>query len=99
MDPLITAIIQWASSQGIGVAMLLFAIYWLNKANAKAASAATTERNARLNLLEKSMETLALRVAECEKDRTGLWKQLVEIAHRQGHNVADIEQLKSTESK
>lgn len=94
MDQLITTISHWAGEQGIGVAMLLFAIYWLNKANAKAATAAATERNARLNLLEKSMEALASRVAECEKDRTGLWKQLVEIAHRQGHNVADIEQLK-----
>jgi len=40
MDQLTTSICDWAVRQGPGVAMLLFAIWWLNNQNAKASKEA-----------------------------------------------------------
>lgn len=37
MDSVTTSILDWAVRQGPGVAMLLFAIWWLNNQNAKVA--------------------------------------------------------------
>jgi hypothetical protein len=100
MESLVTTIIQWGASQGIGIAMLLFALYWLNNQNKKAAAdvksaldAATTERGARLTLMEQAVQTLTVRVNDCEKDRSGLWAQVVELAKNQGKNIAKIENL------
>lgn len=35
METVVTSIANWVSQQGIGVAMLLFAVYWLNLQNKK----------------------------------------------------------------
>jgi len=102
MEQLTTIIGHWVGEQGVGVAMLLFAIYWLNKQNVKAAAevkgaldAAAAERGARLDLMEQTVNTLTNRVNECEKDRSHLWAQIVDLAKQQGKNVAKIEELKS----
>ncbi len=101
MDTTASAIVTWASNQGIGVLMLLFAIYWLNQQNKKAAAdvkaaldVTAQERGARLGLMEQSMGSLVVRVNECEKDRQQLWIKVVDLSAKQGHNTEAIATLK-----
>lgn len=90
MDQVITAILGWATSQGVGVLMLVFAIYWLNGENKKAAAevkdaldVSHNERQARVDVLAQNITSLTKRVDDCERDRSNLWNQIVSIAKSQ----------------
>lgn len=93
-------IAQWAGDQGIGIACLLFGLYWLNNQNKRQAAevkaaldATTAERGARLNIMEQQVITLNDRVNACEKDRQSLWVQIVELTKRAACNATNIENL------
>jgi len=90
MEQLITSIVDWATSQGIGVAMLLAALFFLHNQNKKEAERvkaalgeAQEERNARLNRMEAEVISLTTRVNDCEKDRQSMWVKIVELAKNQ----------------
>lgn len=90
MNDVATSIAAWAANQGIGVVMLIFAIYWLNVQNKKAAvevkaalEAASVERNSKFENMKQSMDHLTARVTECETDRRSLWNQIVDLAKKQ----------------
>lgn len=90
MDQLIHTIIEWCGSQGIGVAMLLFAVWYQNKRSREdrgdkaaevktALDAAEHERTARFSSLEATINHLHIRTDECEKDRRQLWQNLFQL--------------------
>lgn len=90
MNDVANAIGTWAMNQGIGVCLLLFAVYWLDKQNKKARDevrvaldAASIERNSKYDNMRQSMDHLDKRIAECETDRRSLWNQLVDLAKKQ----------------
>jgi len=64
MDSVTTSILDWAVRQGPGVAMLLFAIWWLNSQNIKAA------KESKVLLDEAALVTkLAFEAAHVERSK------------------------------
>lgn len=57
MDHLLSSIIEWSTRQGPGVAMLLFAIWWLNTQNLKAATVAKAELDAAAITVKTAFES------------------------------------------
>ncbi len=67
MEQLIHVILEWAQSQGIGVAMLLFALWWQVKSGKK-----VTEEKA--NEVKKALEIATLERAVADKERAARWQ-------------------------
>jgi hypothetical protein len=67
---------QFAAQYGAPFAMLVAALYWLNKSNREAYLRLDNERNARLDEHRARLDQLTKDVAECNSDRRSLWAQL-----------------------
>lgn len=83
MEQVVSNIINWAISQGIGVLMMLAALFFLHNQNRKAAADLKTATDTSQKDREARIAQLEIRVNECEKDRNGLWLKVVELAQKQ----------------
>lgn len=98
MDHLIQTILTWAQNQGIGVAMLLFALWWTTKTAKKEAEDKATviaaawvatdkERLERWKANDAILASLTARTELCEADRQRLSSQLFQLAMREGTDI------------
>lgn len=81
------AVLRGIAGQGLVALLMLCALLWLNKwntnlmARADAANLKTLEeKDKRLDDALHRIEALEHAIAECNTDRTALWRKMVEIA-------------------
>jgi hypothetical protein len=69
-------LIDLAKQFGLPMAMLIVAVYWLNRNNNAAYARLDAERTQRLDEHSTRIEQLRKDVEECNADRRDLWKQI-----------------------
>ena len=72
MDELFQIIWKGAAASGLPLLMLIYAIRWLQGNNRELITELNNERKERLNLLEEH-------VSECDRDRTDLRQQIINL--------------------
>jgi hypothetical protein len=80
MDPTLTSqALETIAATGPVAIILVVAVWWQTKSNQSLVTELNSERNDRLNAMDKELQRLRDRSDKCETDRIELHKQLAKI--------------------